>query len=82
MLPVPVEYFTSFLLVAKRNTYAARGGVPVPSLVPGSKQLEYGDGALLYRDIYFGDDYFAGEETVYFQGRPIWCMCYAGGALK
>jgi hypothetical protein len=33
---------------------------------------------LLYRDIYFGEAYFVGQETVYAASSPIWAMCYAG----
>ncbi|WP_407652292.1 DUF5680 domain-containing protein, partial [Geobacillus icigianus] len=26
--------------------------------------------------------YFAGQEVVYYQGNPIWSMCYSGGVDK
>ncbi|MCC7160905.1 MAG: hypothetical protein IT331_00280 [Anaerolineae bacterium] len=69
-----------FLVQAKRATYAAQGdSASVAPLLPGSRQLEYQLGDVLYRDIYFGMDYFVGQETVYENGRPIWAMSYAGG---
>jgi len=74
------EAFLAFLPAAKRATYAAQGAAaPVPALLPGARQLEYRDGAFLYRDVYFGGAYFVGQETVYHADVPIWAMSYAGG---
>jgi hypothetical protein len=72
----------SFLIEAKRVTYAAGGGgsrTAVAPLLAGSHQLEHRRGAWLYRDVYFGEARFAGQETVYRDGKPVWTMCYAGG---
>ena len=82
--PVNRELFVSFLIAAKQQTYAAQGGadaVVTPAL-PGSHQLEYHAGQLSYRDVYFGNEYFAGQETVYYDTAPVWSMVYAGGVLK
>lgn len=69
-----------FLVVAKQNTYASqRDDASVEPLLPGSRQLEYRDGSLLYRDVYFGTAFFVGQETVYMDERPYWSMCYSGG---
>lgn len=74
------EEFLRFLLEAKRRTYAALGDeVTVPPMLPGAKQLEWREGDWLYRDLYFGMAYFVGQETVWFQDRPVWSMSYAGG---
>jgi hypothetical protein len=83
-LPVNRELFVAFLVVAKQCTYAAQGGAgaAVTALLPGSRQLEYRDGQLSYRDVYFGNEYFAGQETVYYEAIPVWSMVYSGGALK
>ncbi len=79
-MPIAHDAFIGFLLNAKRNTYAAQGdGASVAALLPGSRQLEYREGALLYRDIYFGGDFFVGQETVYYDTMPLWAMGYAGG---
>jgi hypothetical protein len=53
----------------------------VTPFLPGSRQLEYQEGALLYRDIYFGGAFFVGQETVYEASAPVWAMCYAGGVI-
>lgn len=70
-----------FIVQAKKHTYAAGGDTAtVPGvLVPGSKQLEFAQGDWLYRDIYTGFRFFAGQETVYRRGKPIWTMVYCGG---
>jgi Domain of unknown function (DUF5680) len=69
-----------FLLAAKSATYAAQGDAAstVP-LLADSKQLEYRDGQLLYRDIYVGVYRFVGQEVVYRLLNAVWSMSYAGG---
>lgn len=83
-MPINRETFLAFLVEAKTRTYAAQGGAAtkVSPMLPGSKQLEYAKDALLYRDVYFGNDYFVGQETVYYDATPVWSMSYAGGKLK
>src|SRR5262245_8543310 len=82
-LSISLTAFMTFLVNAKRQTYAAQGDdATVTPLVPGSRQLEYQEGALLYRDIYFGIAYFVGQETVYEGPTPVWAMGYAGGVLS
>jgi hypothetical protein len=71
-----------FLVAAKRATYAAGGSqsrAAVTPLLQGAHQMEYVEGDFLYRDIYFGDDFFSGQEVVYLAAAPVWSMCYAGG---
>jgi len=71
-----------FLVHAKRHTYAAGDNdAEVTPVLSGSRQLEYREGDLLYRDIYFGEAYFVGQETVYEGPAPVWAMAYAGGPL-
>lgn len=74
------EQLISFLVRAKRNTYASQGdGALVQPSLNGSKQFEYRSGDYFYRDIYFGSAFFIGQETVEFEKRPIWSMVYSGG---
>ena len=81
-LPISHDTFVTFLVNAKRQTYAAQGDeATVAPLLLGSRQLEYRDRALLYRDIYFGGAYFVGQETVYHDSLAIWAMGYAGGLI-
>jgi hypothetical protein len=80
--PLSLTDLTRFLVSAKRATYAAGGSQSRAGVTPvlkGAHQLEYADGDFLYRDIYFGEDFFTGQEVVYHAGDPVWSMCYAGG---
>ena len=72
--------FVEFLRAAKAATYAAQGDdASVASVLSDSKQLEFRDGAFLYRDIYVGMFRFVGQEVVYRGERALWSMSYAGG---
>ena len=83
ILPVPEEKFSQFLCDAKCATYAAQDdSTKVKPVLKASHQLEFRQGALLYRDIYYGGEFFIGLETVYFQDNPIWAMSYAGGVIE
>ena len=74
--------FLSFLLRAKRATYAADGPRSMPSR-PASKDLLYEEeDGWLYLDTYLGGDHFAGEEAVWKDGTPIWAMNYCGRTLR
>lgn len=69
-----------FLIRAKKATYASQGDeASVPSLLEGSRQLEFRSDPYFYRDIYFGMRFFVGQEVVYHREKPIWSMSYSGG---
>lgn len=83
VVPIPEEQFVKFLCDAKRATYAAKDErTKVAPILVGSHQLEFRSGPLWYRDIYFGGDFFVGQETVYHMKNPFWGMSYAGGINK
>lgn len=72
----------TFLVNAKCRTYAGGGrGADTSPLLPGSRQLEYREEDLLYRDVYFGAAFFVGQEMVYEGSTPVWAMSYAGGVI-
>ena len=66
-----------FLIRAKRATYAGKGAETAPSR-PGSHDLMYREGDLMYIDTYLGLERFAGEEALWVSGAPCWSMNYAG----
>lgn len=67
-----------FLYTARAKTYASAGG-NARSALPGSSQLEYAEGEWLYRDVYYtGKNNFTGLEAIYFDGKPVFSMCYYG----
>ena len=79
---VDLETLRAFLVQAKLETYAAGNrDASVPAVLAGSHKLEFQRGDFFYRDIYFGGDYFAGQETVYYRDAPLWSMVYAGGLM-
>lgn len=81
-MPIARDAFVAFLLDAKRHTYAAQGDeASATPLLPESRQLEYRRQPLLYRDVYFGNDFFVGQETVYHNALPLWATSYAGGVV-
>jgi hypothetical protein len=77
----PTTRLSAFLVEAKRRTYAGLDNDATVStpLIPGSKQLEYSDRELNYRDLYFGMAFFVGQEVVTANRQAIWSMSYAGG---
>ena len=66
-----------FLIRAKKATYAGKGPETAPSR-PGSHDLKYSEGDLMYLDTYLGGERFAGEEALWISGAPAWSMNYAG----
>ena len=84
MESVSTAHLSAFLVEAKRRTYAGLDddATVAAQIFPGSKQLEYREGDLSYRDIYFGMTYFVGQEVVQAGERVIWSMSYAGGVLS
>jgi hypothetical protein len=70
--------FLSFLLRAKKSTYAAGDGGQVASSRPQSHDLAYQEGDWAYLDTYLGGYAFIGEEAVWKNGQPQWGMNYYG----
>ena len=71
------ERLISFLLRAKKATYAGHGAETAPSR-PASHDLIYSEGNLQYIDTYLGGERFSGEEAIWQDGKPIWAMNYSG----
>ena len=70
----------TFLLQAKRATYAGKGPES-PSSRPCSHDYEYARDGFKYIDSYFGGKKFAGEEVLSEDNRPFWAMNYIGRVL-
>jgi hypothetical protein len=81
-LSINLEELARFLVKAKIFTYASGNEeFAVKAALTNSHQLEYLEGNLLYRDIYYGGLHFIGIETVFRGEQPIWGMSYFGGVL-
>jgi len=73
-----IKQLKQFLVKAKISTYASSGEGGEKILFDGSKELEFKEGNLRYRDRYFGFNPFIGEEVVFYKDKPIWGMNYYG----
>ncbi|MBR5344523.1 MAG: hypothetical protein IK127_01685 [Clostridia bacterium] len=67
----------SFLIRAKRATYAGKGAETASSRI-GSHDLVYRENNLMYYDTYLGGEKFAGEEALWISDVPYWSMNYIG----
>jgi len=79
-LEIQKREFINFLIRARINTWAGEGKKTRKS--DYSRNYYYKEGVFEYRDQYFGNLMDGGREVVFFNGKPIWIMCYHGGVLK
>jgi len=70
----------TFLVEAKRQTYASNGEGGEERRADGGKELTYESGQFRYRDRYYGFNPFAGQELVFENSKCIWVMNYYGEA--
>ncbi|MCX6653848.1 MAG: DUF5680 domain-containing protein [Candidatus Bathyarchaeota archaeon] len=68
----------TFLVSAKKATYAEGGDDAGLTLPDSARELSYSSGDLVYRDRYYGWDPFAGEEVVTCSNRVVWLLNYYG----
>lgn len=71
----------SFLIKAKKNTYAAKKAEEAPSR-PVSHDLRYEEDSFVYIDTYLGGECFSGEEAVWVKETPVYAMNYSGRVLS
>lgn len=76
-----INKIIEFLLVAKKNTYAAANN-KVDSCRMKSHDYRYQDkNGFTYLDSYFGGECFVGEEVVWLYENPVWSMNYVGRVI-
>ncbi len=68
----------TFLVKAKKATYASQGESNEKVLEDGATEFSNGKGIFKYRDRYYGFNPFAGEEVVWNNGESVWAMNYYG----
>lgn len=73
---IPIDHIKSFLIEAKKQTYANEKVEKVSSSRWGSKDYEYQKENMIYHDTYFGGTNFIGEEVVYINNKIYWAMNY------
>ena len=71
----------AFVVRAKSATYVG-SGLRAESSRLGSHDLTFESDEWLYRDSYFGGTDFLGQETVWFQEKPVWAENYYGYILR
>lgn len=75
-----VEQLSRFLVLAKADSYAADDERRIRKLEDGGSEASHGQGRFLYRDRWYGEARFTGEEVVWREGRPCWTMNFFGAA--
>jgi hypothetical protein len=65
---------------AKANSYASGGVARV--LADGCHEFVFEEGGFVYRDRYYGDNPFVGEEVVLQNGKVVWAMNFYGGVTS
>ncbi len=81
--PVDAGALARFLVKAKTEGYASGDESRIRKLSDGG--LEAGglaDGQFTYRDRWYGETAFSGEEVVHYRGRPVWSMNFFGATSK
>lgn len=78
-MDMDIEKLSKFLVKAKVNTYASDTKATI--LEDGSKELVFREVKLFYRDRYFGENPFIGQEIVFHEDKYIWGMNYYGHAV-
>lgn len=73
-----LEQLNDFLGKAALATYAGNGE-RIKTEKKGFFDLEYREGDFYYRDSFAGYLASHGQETVWYQDRPVWMCSYAGG---
>lgn len=71
----------SFLVLAKRNTYASKENQVKASRVNSHDYMFEGNDGYTYYDTYLGGECFTGEEAVWYHDNPVWSMNYSGRVI-
>lgn len=77
-----INQLNKFLVKAKINTYASNREGGERLLPYGSKEFEFKEKELKYRDRYFGFNPFVGQEIVFQNRKIIWGMNYYGRVIS
>lgn len=73
---------SEFLVQAKIATYAANGESGETKLAGDCRELTFEKAQFKYKDQYFGQNKFIGEEIVWENDVPIWGMNYFGSLIS
>lgn len=82
MIIMDINQLSKFLVKAKTSTYASGGEGGEKILPDGSKEFEFKEEGLKYRDRYFGFNPFVGQEVIFQNKKIIWGMNYYGKVVS
>ena len=77
-----INQLSKFLESAKISTYASSGEGGEKLLLDGSKEFEFREEEIKYRDRYFGFNPFVGQEVVFQNGKIVWGVNYYGEVIS
>ena len=75
-----MEELLNFLRKAKGKTYASLWALP-KKIEGGGKRYAVKKGDFTYKDVYYGEKQFFGQEIVFRKNKAIWSMTYNGGII-
>lgn len=78
---IDINKIVTFLLLAKKNTYAAADNKTTSSRKNSHDFCHTDNAGYMYYDSYLGGEHFAGEEAVWLYDIPVWSMNYAGRVI-
>lgn len=80
--PVDTGALAGFLVKAKNEGYASGDQSRIRKLGDGGLEVAFAEGQFSYRDRWYGETAFSGEEVVHCQGRAVWSMNFYGVVSK
>jgi hypothetical protein len=72
------DALASFLVKAKAQGYASGDESRFKVLSDAGREVGYTEGEYTYRDRWYGEQAFSGEEIVWRQGKAVWSMNFFG----
>jgi hypothetical protein len=76
--PREVDDLARYLVEAKRDGYASGDESRIVRLDDGGSEVRSASGAYVYRDRWYGDERFTGQEIVWRDGQAIWGLSFYG----
>jgi hypothetical protein len=80
--PVDTGALADFLVKAKNEGYASGDQSRIRKLDDGGLDASFTEGQFTYRDRWYGETAFSGEEVVHFRGKAVWSMNFYGAVSK
>ena len=72
------DALASFLVRAKVQGYASGDESRIKTLSDAGREVSYTEGEYTYRDRWYGEQRFSGEEIVWRQGKAVWSLNFFG----